>query len=219
MSIYALSLSPSHVFSKQPASSLTLLPDLGVQGDCHCGETVQHRSRLHIKPPPKNLRQVHLIDLEILEEYGIKPADLGENITTKGLGLLRLGRGTKLHFLPSTSGSRATPTTIANSRVNGEHVRKDAHLEGGNPDGLEGDEIAIKAPHPIVVVTGLRNPCGQINHFRAGLQEKFLERDEQRKIIARRAGVMSTVEVGGVIEVGMKIVVEKAAVWEKLECV
>src|SRR5882757_11269542 len=99
MSVISLSLSPTHDFSKTLTTTLTLLPDLGVEGDCHCGETVQHRSRLHIRPPPKNLRQVHLIDAEVLDEYGVKPGELGENVTTRGLGLLGLGRGWRLHFL------------------------------------------------------------------------------------------------------------------------
>ena len=194
MSVHALSLSRSHTFSKTLAPSLTLLPNLGIQDDCHCGETVQHRSRLHIKPPPKNLRQVHLFDLEILDEYDVKPGELGENVTTVGMGLLGLGRGTRLHFLPASVGG-----------------------EDGDVNELE---ISKVRDHPVLVVTGLRNPCPQINRFRAGLQERFITRDEERKIIARRAGVMSTVETGGVIEVGMRIVVERpSGPWEPLECV
>ena len=211
MSIHALSLSTQHTFSKQSSHSLTLLPDLGVEGDCHCGETVQHRSRLKIRPPPKNLRQVHLFDLEILEQLSIKPGELGENVTTKGLNLLGLGTGTRLHFLPSAETSAVdseAPATIDQA--------------GSNRD-LNGSSVAQKAfltiDHPILVVTGLRNPCPQISHFRTGLQEHFIERDEERKIIARKAGIMSTVEVGGVIDVGMRVLVEPPTKWEALECV
>lgn len=77
--------------------------------------------------------------------------------------------------------------------------------------------IAETPDHPIVVLTGLRNPCPQIHKFRSGLQEKFIVRDEERRIIERRAGVMSTVEVGGVIEVGMQILVEEPTEFQKLE--
>lgn len=209
MSIQALALSGTHVFSKQRTQSLTLLPDLGVQGDCHSGKNVQHRSRLHIKPAPKNLRQVHLLDAEILGEYGVEPGELGENITTQGLDLLALGRGSKLHFLPSEE----TTTSLGNDFVEPSAISEPRSTGEVN----EGEMLEMR--HPILVVTGLRNPCGQINHFRPGLQERFIERDDQRKIIARRAGVMTTVEVGGVVEVGMRIVVEEMPVWERLECV
>lgn len=188
MSIISLSLSADHVFSKTLSSSLNLLPELGVEGDCHCGETVQHRSRLHIRPPPKNLRQVHLMDLEILEQFDVRPGDLGENVTTRGLRLLERPTGTKLHFL-----APATTTPEGNTINN------------------------TTEPHPVVVLTGLRNPCPQIHKFRSGLQEKFIVRDEDRKIVERKAGVMSTVEVGGVIEVGMRILVEEPDEFQKLE--
>lgn len=49
-------------------------------------------------------RQVHLIHAELLDEmlskgYVVHPGDLGENITTRGLDLLSLPRGAKLHIL------------------------------------------------------------------------------------------------------------------------
>jgi MOSC domain-containing protein YiiM len=99
MSVHALAVSPSHDFSKSSVPSLTLLAKLGVQGDCHAGTTVQHRSRMHIQPPPPNLRQVHLIPKEVLDECGVNPGEIGENITTVGIDLLALKTGDKLHFL------------------------------------------------------------------------------------------------------------------------
>ncbi|EXJ64257.1 hypothetical protein A1O7_00593 [Cladophialophora yegresii CBS 114405] len=206
MSVHALSFSAQHNFSKQSSNTLTLLPDLGVKGDCHCGETVQHRSRLKIRPPPKNLRQVHLIDLEILDELKVKPGELGENITTKGVKLLELGAGTRLHLMSPAATATGTGTTGSD-------------LKDGGPGAGIVQERSETAGHPVLVVTGLRNPCPQINHFRSGLQERFVERDEQRAIVVRKAGIMSTVEVGGAIEVGMRIVVEQPAVWKALECV
>ncbi len=44
MSVHALALSTTHTFSKTPVSSLTLLTNLGVQGDCHSG--------IRTNPPP-----------------------------------------------------------------------------------------------------------------------------------------------------------------------
>lgn len=103
MSVLSVSLSTSHEFQKHPVSSIKLLED-GIEGDCHRGTTVQHRSRLHIRPSPPNLRQVHLMHSELFEEfldagYSVSPGQLGENVTTLGVDLLALGRGTLLHFL------------------------------------------------------------------------------------------------------------------------
>ena len=47
---------------------MTLLAGLGVEGDAHCGATVKHRSRVAIDPTQPNLRQVHLLPVEILED-------------------------------------------------------------------------------------------------------------------------------------------------------
>jgi hypothetical protein len=214
MSIHSLSLSPTHVFSKALQQSLTLIPDLGIEGDCHYGATVQHRSRLHIKPPPKNLRQVHLMDWGILQMLDVKPGDLGENVTTEGIDLLALGEGTRLHFLSSKCRQEGRPMS---SNENGSHHAVETGIsEAANSNRQHN---LSTGDHPTLVVTGLRNPCPQISHFRKGLQESFIVRDEERKIIGRKAGIMSTVEVGGVIEIGMKIVVEKPEVHKALVCV
>ncbi|OJD27434.1 hypothetical protein ACJ73_01177 [Blastomyces percursus] len=68
MSVLSVHASAAHSFSNPSVQSITLLPNLGAQGDAHAGATVQHRSRLHIRPPPPNLRQVHLLHAEILAE-------------------------------------------------------------------------------------------------------------------------------------------------------
>lgn len=188
MSVLSVSSSPSHAFSKTARASITLVKDVGVQGDCHNGLSVQHRSRLHIDPPPLNLRQVHLMQNEILEDLNVKPAELGENITTTGVDLLALGTGTKIHFLPAS--------------VMGE----------------DEDAGGLQA-HPVVRITGLRNPCPQIEKFRAGLQEKFIVRDSQRKIVGRKAGVMSVVEIGGTVEPGMHLKIEEPPQFKPLTCV
>jgi MOSC domain-containing protein YiiM len=183
MSVHALAKSASHDFTKGLVPQFTLIIGHGVEGDCHSGTHVQHRSRLHIQPPPPNLRQVHLIPKEILDEFGIGPGDIGENITTEGIDLLALGVGSKLHFLPA--------------------------------DG-DGD---MDEPHPIIVIQGLRNPCPQIDKFKAGLKEKFIVRDEERTIVGRKAGVMGTVDMGGVVEKGMRIVIERPEECLPLACV
>jgi hypothetical protein len=261
--VTSLSISPTHVFSKTSLPSITLLAGLGIAGDCHAGETVQHRSRLHIRPVPPNLRQVHLIHQELFEEvaparktpirwrllvglmivicgsvipavgqellgpyrvvdafrnrptswevwgktlltmglrvmpfafmsiimikiceqyraekargsleagYVVKPGDLGENITTRGLDILSLPRDTLLVFV--------------------------------NP----GSDDEKDQERPTVRVTGLRNPCPQIDKFANGLRERCLIK-ESGEVVGRKAGIMSVVEVGGEVRVGAEIVV------------
>ena len=107
MSVHSVHLSPEHGFSKTSVPSINLLKGLGVQGDCHLGKTTQHLWRLKSHASEPNLRQVHLIQSELLDEpdfHGddgvrIQPGQMGENISTVGIDLLSLGNGTKLHFV------------------------------------------------------------------------------------------------------------------------
>ncbi|NLR75637.1 MOSC domain-containing protein [Leeia aquatica] len=101
--ISSLSRCPTHQFSKQTETQLTLLAGLGVEGDAHCGEKVKHRSRVAANPDQPNLRQVHLIHAELLDElngqgFTVAPGDLGENILTRGIPLLDLPTGTRLRL-------------------------------------------------------------------------------------------------------------------------
>ena len=107
MSVLSVHLSPEHGFSKTSQPSIKLLQGLGVEGDCHLGTTTQHLWRLKSHASEPNLRQVHLIQSELLDEpdfHGddgvrIHPGQMGENISTVGIDLLSLGNGTKLHFV------------------------------------------------------------------------------------------------------------------------
>ncbi len=53
----------------------------------------------------------------------------------------------------------------------------------------------------LVAITGLRNPCGQIERFRPGLLAAVLGRDAEGRVI-RKAGVMAVVLQGGAIRPG-----------------
>jgi MOSC domain-containing protein YiiM len=164
--VVAVAVAPSHGFSKQGAPSIDLLPGLGVAGDAHAGETVRHRSRVAVDPSQPNLRQVHLIATELLDEltaagFDLSPGDLGENVTTRGMDLLTLPQGTRLSF---SSGAAVT-------------------------------------------VTGLRNPCAQIEAFRPGLLARVLVRSDAG--LVRRAGIMAVVADGGPIRPGDAIAVQR----------
>lgn len=58
-----------------------------------------------------------------------------------------------------------------------------------------------------VELTGLRNPCSQIDRFQPGLTASVLERDASGAIV-RKAGVMGVVRRGGAVRPGDTIVVQ-----------
>ncbi len=152
-----------HRFSKTHAEQITLLSGLGVQDDAHAGVTVQHRSRVAADPSQPNLRQVHLIHAELFDElraqgFDVEAGQLGENVTTVGLNLLGLPRGTLLRL---------------------------------------GTDVVVQ-------VTGLRNPCAQINAFRPGLLNAVLGRDDDGAVV-RKTGVMGIVIHGGAVRSGDRI--------------
>jgi hypothetical protein len=161
--VEAVSQASTHRFSKQPRMWIRLVAGLGVDGDAHFGATVKHRSRVARDPTQPNMRQVHLLHHELLEElelqgYVIGPGDIGENILTRGLDLLALPTDTTLRI---------------------------------------GATAEIK-------VTGLRNPCNQLNRFRPGLMAATLGRDGAGNLI-RKAGIMAVVLRDGEVRPGDQI--------------
>ncbi|HEX2525974.1 MAG TPA: MOSC domain-containing protein [Geminicoccus sp.] len=164
--VVAVSQSPVHRFSKESLERIELVAGEGVAGDAHRGVTVKHRSRVRVDPTRPNLRQVHLIQAELIHElqgkgFRVSPGVMGENITTSGLDLLALPTGTRIH------------------------------VEGG----------------AVLELTGLRNPCAQLDHYQQGLTAAVLDRDEQGRLV-RKAGVMAVVQTGGVVVPGAAVRVE-----------
>lgn len=102
-SVVAVSRSGSHSFTKPNEAVIRLIAGLGVEGDAHLGEKVRHRSDVRKNPERPNLRQVHLIHEELETElrtagFDVAAGTMGENITTRGLDLLALPAGAKLHL-------------------------------------------------------------------------------------------------------------------------
>jgi MOSC domain-containing protein YiiM len=164
--VVSVSLSPSHGFSKAVAREITLLAGLGVEGDAHAGATVRHRYRVRKDPTASNLCQVHLLHRELFGELAgegiaVSPGEMGENMTTSGIDLLGLPRGTLLRLGESA----------------------------------------------VVEVTGLREPCAQMNGLRPGLMKACLARDARGGLV-RKAGIMGIVLAGGVVRAGDAICVE-----------
>ena len=101
--VTAVSRSAAHTLSKAKQDSIRLVTGLGVEGDAHRGETVQHLSRVAADPSQPNLRQVHLIHAELHDElraagFALSAGQIGENVTTRGVDLLGLPRGARLHL-------------------------------------------------------------------------------------------------------------------------
>ena len=114
-------------------------------------------------PTQPNLRQVHLIHNELINElqskrFNVQPGTMGENITTTGLDLLSLPADTVLKI---------------------------------------GSDVEVK-------ITGLRNPCAQLDNYQKGLTAAVLDRDKDGKLI-RKAGVMGIVIKSGIVRKGDKI--------------
>ena len=171
----AVSASAVHRFSKDVLPEITLLAGLGVAEDAHQGVTVKHRSRVARDSTQPNLRQVHLVHAELLDElvengFSVAAGHIGENVLTRGLDLLGLPRGARL---------------------------------------LLGAEAVIE-------VTGLRNPCAQLDRFQPGLMEATLDWTVDGRLV-RKAGIMAVVVQGGTLRAGDAITVELPAVHEALK--
>ncbi|WP_022927531.1 MOSC domain-containing protein [Patulibacter americanus] len=164
--VEAVARKAEHGPDKPLVEVIELVEERGVVGDAHFGATVQHRSRARTHPTIRNLRQVHLLQGELLDEltargFDVAPGTLGENVTTRGVDLLALPRGTVLRL-------------------------------GG----------------AVLEVTGLRNPCRQLNALRSGLMQAVLDRDVDGGLV-RRSGVMAVVLGGGTVRPGDAIAVER----------
>lgn len=76
--------------------------------------------------------------------------------------------------------------------------------------GLPAGTLLRLGKHAVVEVTGLRNPCVQLDGFQPGLMKAVLGRDEHGELI-RKAGVMAVVITGGTVRAGDAIRVELPA--------
>ena len=65
-------------------------------------------------------------------------------------------------------------------------------------------------PEAVIQITGLRNPCVQINRFQPGLLKKLLHHDEAGQPVYK-AGIMSVVAHGGSISAADPIAIELPA--------
>lgn len=91
----------------------------------------------------------------------------------------------------------------------GHHVRPGDLGENVTTAGLVLEALAVGSmlrlrESALVAVTGLRNPCAQIDAFQPGLLKRVSYRGEVVEQVPR-AGVMGVVVLGGVVRVGDQI--------------
>ncbi|MFC3996875.1 MOSC domain-containing protein [Nocardiopsis sediminis] len=67
--------------------------------------------------------------------------------------------------------------------------------------GLPTGALLRVGPDAVVEVTGLRNPCAQIDGFQKGMLAAVVGRDADGAVV-RKAGVMGVVRAGGVVRPG-----------------
>ena len=101
--VVSVSRDAAHRFSKPVVDSIVLVEGVGIEGDAHAGETVQHRYLKAKDPTAPNLCQVHFLPVERFAElaprgFDVAPGDLGENVTTSGVDLESLPLGTRFHL-------------------------------------------------------------------------------------------------------------------------
>ncbi|MDQ3404688.1 MAG: MOSC domain-containing protein [Actinomycetota bacterium] len=76
--------------------------------------------------------------------------------------------------------------------------------------GLPTGTLLLLGDTAVVEVTGLRNPCVQLDDFQDGLMKACLDRGDDGGLV-RKAGIMAVVRVGGVVRPGDAIGVELPA--------
>src|SRR3954453_9590784 len=195
--VVAVSRNESYSFSKPRRDEVVLVAGRGIEADSHAGVNVRHQGRVRADPTQPNLRQVHLLHSELFEElrdqgYHVEPGQLGENVTTRGIDLLALPRGTVLRFGPPAPPGRGNPSAREAIRSVLAAARA-ATLNTATANAVAALEAAADRAAPgeaVVAVTGVRNPCQQINRFRPGLLKEVVGHDSDGNVV-RRGGVMA----------------------------
>jgi MOSC domain-containing protein YiiM len=158
----------THRFSKLAVPAITLQAGWGVVGDAHHGRTVRHRSRVKANPDQPNLRQVHVITQSLLDHV----ATLGFAVAPGQLGEnITIAAAAGLAWQDLIALPVGTQLRFA-------------------PAGADLGAATV------IELTGLRNPCQQIDDFQPGLLQAMLGRTDDGRLL-RKTGVMATVLQSG----------------------
>jgi len=99
--VAAVAAAEKHTFNKEEKNSIWLIAGRGIQGDAHCGTTVQHLYDKGKDASRPNLRQVHVIEAELIDHlrtlgFDVRVGELGENVVTRNINLVELHAGARL---------------------------------------------------------------------------------------------------------------------------
>lgn len=154
--VISVNANPEYGFSKQQRDAITLVEGIGVEGDAHAGATVKHRYLARRDPNAPNLRQVHLIGAELFGHlaglgHEVNAGELGENVTTEGLDLLGLPRGTRLR-LGETAEVQLTVLRTPCGQIDDFQPGLKGHL---HPVGDDGTRRRLSGVMSIVTASGV----------------------------------------------------------------
>ncbi|MER0241935.1 MOSC domain-containing protein [Streptomyces sp. HSW2009] len=97
-----------------------------------------------------------------------------------------------------------TELDAAGFRVHPGDLGENVTTSGVDLLGLPVGTLLHLGAEAVVEITGLRNPCRQIDGFSDGLLKQVVGRDAQGEIV-RKAGVMGVVRTGGAVHPGDEI--------------
>lgn len=89
----------------------------------------------------------------------------------------------------------------AGFQVSPGHLGENITTRGIDLLGLPVGTLLRIGDEAVIEVTGLRNPCVQIEGFQGGLLKQVVGRDEGGNLV-RKAGIMSVVREGGIVRPG-----------------
>ena len=92
-------------------------------------------------------------------------------------------------------------------KVNAGEMGENITTKGINLLDLPRNSILTIGKTTKIQITGLRNPCVQLDNFQKGLMKAVLDKNESGQLI-RKAGVMGIVIAGGIIAINDVIQVE-----------
>lgn len=136
--IASIQLCPGHREQMRLVGSATLLQGVGLEGDKHAS--------------PASQRQVLLADKQDLDDLGLEPGTIKENVTVEGLAVMKLEPGTRLRL-----GDRAVleVNKVCEPCFRMDEIRDGLRLELDGRRGMMTTVVeggAIRVGDPIVVL-------------------------------------------------------------------
>ncbi len=156
-----------------------------------------HVSNLHLSPE-HSFSKHSCEEITLIAGSGVE-GDAHSGPTVKHRSRVAIDRSTpnlrQVHLIPLE--------TLTNLATEGFEIQPGDLGENITTSGIDLHDLPVGTllrigNEALLALTGLRNPCHQIEDFRSGLLKQCLPKDEQGEV-QRRAGVMAIVIVGGTV--------------------